>query len=537
MSGPVVDLDVILPATMDMDTSSAIPKRSRSCSPAHGGSLSPASKTTKAVHSTYASVLTSPPPPVPPRSPTHAQPLLHDAPPSVPSAHPRIIIMRSVEGSRCFIHPGKVATALYKSIFQKKLIGNSLSITGGGRGIKFDVANLDGLSQAPESVTRLGEWPVKCWVASQDDPTYLFGRIYPVGPDVTMTEIMDSLTVLEGEPSTLVDAFRLPNRTRGEETVPNLAIRLKFRGPLPTRVAIQSFSYRVLPHTLPVPRCTRCLLFGHGNVSCNGKVRCGRCSGFHPADACERPESCLFCGADHRPTSRQCPAYLQAVKIQELQHHTSHSITDIKRLLRGIRPGAFRPKVPLTSNPPAPCPATLRPPPPSPATQPPPPKPLSPIISVVPPAAGPVNPIPPLPPSPKHQRERRSPKRLTKPKLEVYRLPCPQLQRPAPQPTQAPPSLSQPQPHPSPSPRPTPQRPVQPPAQQPLPPLGSAPSGPSQAPPSVQHAADPSISAFIKGVTPVALNFVNLLLSGCSLRECLVQCLPGLVTFLTSLIQ
>ena len=201
--------------------------------------------------------------------------------------------MRSVEGSRCFIHPGKVATALYRSIFQKKLIGNSLSITGGGRGIKFEVANLDGLSQAPESVTRLGEWPVKCWVASQDDPTYLFGRIYPVGPDVTMTEIMDSLTVLEGEPSTLVDAFRLPNRTRGEETVPNLAIRLKFRGPLPTRVAIQSFSYRVLPHTLPVPRCTRCLLFGHGNVSCNGKVRCGRCSGFHPADACERPESCL----------------------------------------------------------------------------------------------------------------------------------------------------------------------------------------------------------------------------------------------------
>ncbi|MPC34814.1 hypothetical protein E2C01_028216 [Portunus trituberculatus] len=39
-------------------------------------------------------------------------------------------------------------------------------------GIKFEVANLDHQEQAPESVTRLGKWPVKCWVATDNDPTY-----------------------------------------------------------------------------------------------------------------------------------------------------------------------------------------------------------------------------------------------------------------------------------------------------------------------------------------------------------------------------
>ncbi|KAG0720401.1 hypothetical protein GWK47_048589 [Chionoecetes opilio] len=50
-------------------------------------------------------------------------------------------------------------------------------------GIKFEVANLDNLAQPPESVTTLGEWSVKCWVASDDDPTYMFGRIFPILPN------------------------------------------------------------------------------------------------------------------------------------------------------------------------------------------------------------------------------------------------------------------------------------------------------------------------------------------------------------------
>ncbi|KAG0701133.1 hypothetical protein GWK47_025397 [Chionoecetes opilio] len=52
--------------------------------------------------------------------------------------------------------------------------------------IKFEVANLDTFP-APESVTTLGEWSVKCWVASDHDPTYRFGEIFPHLSQLTMT--------------------------------------------------------------------------------------------------------------------------------------------------------------------------------------------------------------------------------------------------------------------------------------------------------------------------------------------------------------
>ena len=45
-------------------------------------------------------------------------------------------------------------------------------------------------------------------------------------------------------------------------------------------------------------------------------------------------------------TSKQCPAYLQAMQIQLLQHEPDHTITDIKCKLRGIHPGSFDQRYP-----------------------------------------------------------------------------------------------------------------------------------------------------------------------------------------------
>ncbi|MPC56034.1 hypothetical protein E2C01_049983 [Portunus trituberculatus] len=75
---------------------------------------------------------------------------------------------------------------------------------------------------------------------------------------------------------------------------------------------------------------TRCLLFGHGDISCNGRARCRKCSGYHDTEGCVREDHCLFCGPGHCPTSKQCLAHLQAVQLQELQHDGAHSLLDIK---------------------------------------------------------------------------------------------------------------------------------------------------------------------------------------------------------------
>ncbi|MPC70152.1 hypothetical protein E2C01_064391 [Portunus trituberculatus] len=84
-----------------------------------------------------------------------------------------------------------------------------------------------------------------------------------------------------------------------------------------------------------IMRCTHCLLFGHGNISCNGRAHCKKFSGFHDTDGCVREEHCLFYGPGHRPTSKQYLAHLQAVHLQELQHDKDHSLLDIKRWYDG----------------------------------------------------------------------------------------------------------------------------------------------------------------------------------------------------------
>ncbi|MPC22382.1 hypothetical protein E2C01_015396 [Portunus trituberculatus] len=104
--------------------------------------------------------------------------------------------------------------------------------------------------------------------------------------------------------------------------------------------------YHVRHHTLPVMCCIRCLLFGHGNISCNEHARCRKFSGFHETDGCVREDHCLFYGPNHRPTSKQCPVCLQAVQLQELQHEKACSLLDIKRKMRGILPSTFHPPKP-----------------------------------------------------------------------------------------------------------------------------------------------------------------------------------------------
>ncbi|MPC75752.1 hypothetical protein E2C01_070145 [Portunus trituberculatus] len=92
--------------------------------------------------------------------------------------------------------------------------------------------------------------------------------------------------------------------------------------------------------------CTRCLLSGHGNISCNGCARCRKCTGYHDTDRCVRENHHLFCGPSHRSTSKQCSACLQAVQLQELQHDGAYSLLDIQRKMRGILSGTFRPPKP-----------------------------------------------------------------------------------------------------------------------------------------------------------------------------------------------
>ncbi|MPC74075.1 hypothetical protein E2C01_068420 [Portunus trituberculatus] len=138
-----------------MDDSTMIIKRTKTPSPGKTNESVKSIKPAKDYATrSYACVTAS----TPPRTAESA------GPPHPPPTRKQVVRIRSLDGSRCFIHPVKVSRAVCGSIFAKKYIEQTLAITAGERGIKFEVANLDHLEQAPESVTRLGEWPVKCWV-------------------------------------------------------------------------------------------------------------------------------------------------------------------------------------------------------------------------------------------------------------------------------------------------------------------------------------------------------------------------------------
>ena len=128
-------------AAAHMDATTTVSKWSRS--PSSPGEVTEihehSAKSSKCNARSFASVAASPPSPnaraVPPHQPQPLQPLCS-----------KFIIFRSAEGNRCFVHPGKVTRAIYSSIFAKKYIEKILTITGGGRSIKLEVANLENLS-------------------------------------------------------------------------------------------------------------------------------------------------------------------------------------------------------------------------------------------------------------------------------------------------------------------------------------------------------------------------------------------------------
>ena len=148
-------------AAANMDATTTVFKWTRSPSPSSGEVHEYSAKFSKCNAHSFTSVAVLPLSPnartVPPCQPQPLQPLSS-----------KFIIFCSAEGNRCFVNHGKVTRAIYSSIFAKKYIEKILTITGGGRGIKFEVANLENLSRSLESVTSHHAGGVVCQMLGCD---------------------------------------------------------------------------------------------------------------------------------------------------------------------------------------------------------------------------------------------------------------------------------------------------------------------------------------------------------------------------------
>ena len=90
--------------------------------------------------------------------------------------------------------------------------------------------------------------------------------------------------------------------------------------------------HELKPYIPPPPRCYNCLRLFHGTSSCQGKIRCYKCSGEgHLSKDCpqvpEQPK-CVDCGKDHQTGHINCAVRQQAMRVARIAHtqNTSYQV-------------------------------------------------------------------------------------------------------------------------------------------------------------------------------------------------------------------
>lgn len=115
-----------------------------------------------------------------------------------------------------------------------------------------------------------------------------------------------------------------PNKVPGHNNwVPTKSLRITFRGPLPSKIAIGHMSYKIYQYTFPISKCYKCLMYGHGIILCKNKTRCSNCSQIgHKFKDCKNTSHCFFCEGNHPAYDKTCPIHLKAQDINKKKYNT-----------------------------------------------------------------------------------------------------------------------------------------------------------------------------------------------------------------------
>lgn len=252
-----------------------------------------------------------------------------------------VIIVASEDQSCIFIHPQKTSDALNSSVFHKHIVEGTCRILGKGAAMRFEVtsqAKLPDLSL----ISELGQpgtqpWKIRCWRPQSISNEYSYGRILPVDPTMSEAEIKKSLRLLDHSLPNVIEVKRF-TKSRENGGGPTSTVRLKFKGSLPNKVCMGFTCFSVLPHKFPILRCYNCHSYGHGRLTCRNRLRCSNCSAFHESNNCTNAPSCYFCQGPHKPTSRACPIYKNALDLEQQMTDGSLNTNSFNIALRKLNP-------------------------------------------------------------------------------------------------------------------------------------------------------------------------------------------------------
>jgi len=240
-----------------------------------------------------------------------------------------------------FNNPIKLTNALNKSDFQKYIIEDSLRVLGTGKAIRFEVHDISKLRPLNQ-IKKLGDWEIKCkQPASSKNIGCSYGTIFPVEIDLTPEDITEKIRIIGGNNTEIIEVSRIKKSNRDKENenkwIPTKSLRLIFKGKLPEKVAIGHTSYSVHQYTFPIPKCFRCLMYGHGIMTCKNKQRCSKCSQFnHNFKDCPNKDYCFYCHGDHPPNTNSCRIHREAQNINT-KNITPNDL-EIKKKFQELKP-------------------------------------------------------------------------------------------------------------------------------------------------------------------------------------------------------
>ncbi len=165
------------------------------------------------------------------------------------------------------------------------------------------------------SITKLGNWQVKCYRPTLDLINSCSGVIGPVGLDVNLEELLD----LQKQPCKIVKITRLP-KFSGSLKEESMVLKVDFEGKqLPEKVLFGFIAYKVRVYNPPPLRCYRCQKPRHLSSGCTAPVRCLLCAGNHSKEVCTSTTyKCANCGGPHIASHRECRYNIQAKAIDSL---------------------------------------------------------------------------------------------------------------------------------------------------------------------------------------------------------------------------
>ena len=232
-----------------------------------------------------------------------------------------------------YTHPKEAKTILHNSVFQKYI--TSVGLLGNGNGLRVGIEDPNGKLPPLDKIKSIndGNVPVRCWLPGRGKRIFK-GKISPIDVDISNEAILECTDILGGVGSQLSRVTRIKDRF-GK---PTLSVLMDFENSLPKKVAVDGLTYSVEAVKRPPLRCYKCLLFGHGTLTCrfNG-TRCQRCCQTHNEEdipTCSKPFFCLLCGEGHKYSDRKC---IFNIKAQEIENKREANLLDEEEYRKALR--------------------------------------------------------------------------------------------------------------------------------------------------------------------------------------------------------